>query len=317
MSTFAWRNARLQQTSYTVQCGEYQLGLRRCHANTGATPEAPPILMVAGFNHGSEVFWPQQAEAGLAPYLADQGFDVFVAELRGKGASWPEVSRHSKWGLHELITQDIPAHLRKIAKLRPGAPQFWIGHGLGSLLLSACYSRLDLLPAPVLGFVHFAPQRRCEFSSMLKTLRYMQWQGGLGLCSLLYGRSGLPGKPVESRDVSHQWQQWLTQPQWLDSTDNTDYVRLLRARGLPPSLYFAVQGNALWGGVDDARLWMKELGRHDARLIGLGKAVGNLRNYNATSMLTHVDACEDHFVQLHHWLTEQKQAFEGHYSRRA
>lgn len=298
MSNFSWRSALLNQTSYTVKSGEHQLNLRRCYRHK----DGIPVLMVAGAQACGDIFWPDSDEAGLAPFLADCGFDVFVADLRGKGISWPNVSRHSDWGLRALIAEDIPAHLAKIAKLRPSAPQFWIGHGMGSLLLTACYARLDILPAPVAGMVHFAAARRCELSNLLKSISYARWQSKLNLTSLLFGGSSLTLSNSDSRQVMSELQQWHSSAEWVEQNDGFPYRERLQHKGMPPSIYYSLAGNSLWGSVADTRLWMRELGNHDAQLLSLGQANGNSRNYDHRSILTHRDACDDHFVHLYAWM---------------
>ncbi len=298
MSNFSWRSALLNQTSYTVKSGEHQLNLRRCYRHK----DGMPVFMVAGAQECGDIFWPDTDEAGLAPFLADCGFDVFVADLRGKGISWPSVSRHSEWGLSALITEDIPAHLAKIAKLRPAVPQFWIGHAMGSLLLSGCYARLDILPAPVAGMIHFAAARRCELSTLLKSISYARWQSQLRLAALLFGGSSLKLPLSDSVPVMRELMQWHSSAEWVAQDDSFAYRERLREKGMPPSIYYALAGNSLWGSVDDTRLWMRELGDHDAQLLSLGQANGNVRNYDQHSLLTHRDACDDHFVHLYGWM---------------
>ena len=302
MATFSWRDVRLNEVSYQVKSGDHQLALRRCYRN----PEGTPILMVSGFGHTGEVFWPNSAQAGLAPFLADAGYDVYVAELRGKGRSWPTVSSHADWGVHELITQDIPAHLAQITQLRPDEPQFWFGQGLGSLLLSGCYGRLDKLPAPLLGMVHFGVARRCELNSLFKSLQYMGWQLSARLCGLLLGRTSMAADSGESARVLADVQSWHQSARWQDSQDEFNYRVALKHRGLPPSLYFSLARDSLWGGVNDTRCWISELGDHDTQLMTLGRSGGNLRNYTSATLLTHPDACKDHFIGLQDWLQSKK-----------
>ncbi len=311
MSTFPWGDSRLTLEEHTVQvAGGHQLQLRRCYKASYKENDrrGVPVFLVAGFGQDSSIFLPESTQAGLAPYLASCGYDVFVAELRGKGRSWPHVTRHADWGLHELITEDIPAHLNTLAKLRPGEPQIWVGHGLGSLLLLGCYARLDITPAPLLGMVHFAAGRCCQLTSLDKTLRYMTWQWGCETSAALFGCVNATGLGhqvhADSRKVYQQWRHWQQSINWLDPDDQFDYRVALQRKALPASLYFSLRDSGLWGSAEDTRLLLKELGTHDARLVGLGKAQGNHRNYTAQSLLTHHDAVRDHFETLKDWLDE-------------
>lgn len=303
MTTFNWRNVVLNKTSYTVKSGGQQLNLRRCYLRA----EGTPVVLVTGVGCNSDVFWPQDQPSGLAPYLASCGFDVYIAELRGKGLSWPQVSRRSNWGIHELVTEDIPAHLAKIDKLRPSAPQFWVGHGTGSLLLTACYARSDCLAAPLLGMAHFAAARRCELSDLSKSLGYMWWRMKLLVASGLFGHSSFQQATGDSRRLIKEVSAWQHSPHWVDPVDGFDYRTALRQKGLPASSYFSLRESVLWGGVKDTRLWLEELGHHDAQLHCLGKRGGNTRNYNLLTLLTHADACTDHFLEFKQWLEGKNQ----------
>ena len=70
------------------------------------------------------------------------------------------------------------------------------------------------------------------------------------------------------------------------------------------SLYFASATDRAFGSPDDVRDFMHELGRHDGRMLVLGRAGGNLHDYSHTGMLLHPDAETDHFPQLLAWLRE-------------
>ncbi|TQV78701.1 hypothetical protein FKG94_11775 [Exilibacterium tricleocarpae] len=304
MQTINWQQTQLELNDYRVNVtGGHQLQLKQCYRQAGG----PPVLLLAGFLNDASLFFTPVAEGGLAQYLAAAGFDVYVAELRGKGGSWPAVNRKSETGLHEAITEDLPAHIDKIAQLRPGEPQCWIGEGLGSVLLAATYARLEQTPAPVLGMAHFAAGRYCELTSWPQTLAYMTWQWRWRLSSIASGyiKRGWRAPTRESRVSAQNWQTWQQQVDWCDPVDGFDYRRAIRRKGMPPSLYFAARNQILWGALDSTRLWIRELGNHDARLLGLGKASGNLSNYSARTMVTSAKACEDHFPQLLGWLRER------------
>ena len=318
MQENSWHDTDLKIEDYRISIADgHQLQLRRCSLEvSGATPGAElgvgrgvPVLMVAGFLSDASVYFPADTEAGLARFLAAAGFDVFVAELRGKGGSWPSIHRNWNTGLHHSIMEDIPAHLCQIAKLRPGEPQLWIGQGLGSILLAGCYARLDILPAPVIGMVHFGAGRYCELASWRKTFAHSMWRWRCALSCFLHGFviRGMGEKNYrESRPNFVEWCRWSQSVDWLDPIDQFDYRDALRQKGMPPALYFAAHHQILWGSMESSRLWIQELGNHDARLVGLSKAFGNLRNYTLNTMLTSTEACSDHFNELLTWVKERQ-----------
>lgn len=298
-----WNGTRLRVQSYNVLVGDAQLELKRCFRNS----EGTPLLMVPGFLETTSIFMPKHPRAGLAPFLASRGFDVYLAELRGKGNSWPSAGRNSRWGLHEAVCEDMPSHLGMIEKLRPGVPQFWLGHGLGSLLMCGAYARIDELPAPLLGMVHVSAGRHCSLDNWRKTLHYQSWLSALTLQNLFKGCVAIPFDGNVRRETRFALQAllwWQRDAEWADSRDQFDYGAALRSKTLPPSLYLANSRRSLWGNIDDCRRWIAELGDHDCRLIMVSKAAGNARNYNFHSILRSPMACDDHFLQLQSWLQE-------------
>jgi alpha-beta hydrolase superfamily lysophospholipase len=93
---------------------------------------APPVLLIADLGFGRGLF------DGLARYLAGEGRAVYLAELRGQGAS---DAGHS---LRTVISLDLPAVARSIAAERAG-PIDVVAHGyLGSLVLAAAGHELQV-----------------------------------------------------------------------------------------------------------------------------------------------------------------------------
>ncbi len=305
MQNITWKGIRLRIESHNVFVNGNQLELRRCYRNATGTP----ILMLAGFLENSQVFLPDRSEAGLAQFLAAQGYDVYLADLRGKGNSWPKVGRHSDWGLHEAIVEDIPAHLGMLEKLRPGVAQFWLGQGMGSILLLCAYARLQQLSAPVLGMAHFAASRQCQLDSWRKLMGFRLWSGTSAVYSFLNGYVGIPFSESIKRETRLSlsvWKRWLNGEDWRDPVDKFNYGDALQATKLPANAYFANLHAGLWGNADDCRHWIEEMGQHDARLFTVGKSGGSQRNYSSKGLLQHPTSCEDHFQQLNDWLKERE-----------
>ncbi len=323
MKTLNWNNVRLISRRHPVNTASgRQLGLQRVAmadaltSTSGDIHRQPVVFMVPGYLQDARQFFPdldqlasahteRTSGAGLAPFLASQGFDVFVAELSGKGGSIPGVGRHSDWGLHELITDDLPNQLQALAGIRADSPQFWLGSGLGSVLLSCCYARLQRLPAPVLGLAHFSPGRHRQLDRIDTALLAMVRQTWSNLWGLLLGyQRRLGDRVMESRRVYRDWLDWHQNTQWRDPVDGFDYRRALAHKRLPPAIYFANLRAVYGPGVSDCHSWLHELGDHDARLMRVGRACGNRRDYGADSLLTDVRAIEDHFQTLLSWMNE-------------
>lgn len=290
----------LQIQSHNVQSGAVHLELRRCNSGTGGTP----LLLVPGFLKTNDVFMPVKGEGGLAPFLARLGYDVFMAELRGRGKSWPEMSRGSEWGVHEAICLDLRAHLRMIERLRPGVPQVWLGQDFSSLLLVGRYARGELV-APVKGMIHLNASRQ-RLPGGRGTRLQVCFSLAARMCAATYGYVARPRQAgcKETRSTLNCLLAWQSMEAWLDPVDGFDYAAALQAATLPSSLYMVNEKSSLWGRLDDCRHWVSEMGAHDARIVTVGRRGGNQRNYSHRELIQHPAAHDDHFIQIQDWLQE-------------
>lgn len=301
------RKPRLQVQSHNVQSGSVHLELRRC--NLGSEP-GTPVMLVPGFLKTNDFFLQQDGEGGLAQFLALQGYDVFLAELRGRGKSWPGIRKGADWGAHEAICNDIPAHLKMIERLRPGVPQIWLGQDFSSVLLAAVYARGGL-STPVRGMIHAGAGRFRQAQGSDTIFRL--WAAATGLSRAVRGYVARPFGDYNCRETGLSldcWRRWQNEEAWLDPVDDFDYRAALQTAPLPPSLYLANGGLSLWGSLKDCRRWVEEMGQHDARIITIGRRGGNLRNYSHRGLVQHPEAGEDHFLQIHAWLEERDHSLQ-------
>ncbi len=319
MQTLSWNQSHLTYEFHCVKgSGELQLGLHRLYRHSGSREKTEsrqsvsgtPVLMLADFTEDTRSFFPNLEQSnsdtrlGLAPMLAAEGYDVFMLDLRGKGRSWPSHNREQAWGLHQAIMEDISLHLSAVARLRPACPQVWLGKGMGSVLLTCAYARLDVLPTTVLGMVHLAPGRRSMLNSLRKTLRDMTWRGLQLGASAFGGRidNAALGPAPEGAQLAREWRNWRMSTDWRDPADGFNFGLALANKTLPPSLYLCPRKNHAPGDLADCRHWLEELGAHDAIVLSIDKHSGNQHNYSARELLTHKDAINDHLQNLHHWL---------------
>mgnify|MGYP000054680651 FL=1 len=108
----------LLQQSLFVPCGEHRLHVR--HIQPGVAIHADPILMVHGAIENGRIFYTESGK-GLACFLARHGYQVYVADLRGRGQSTPAIAERAGHGQHELITEDLPALQHWVAARHPAA----------------------------------------------------------------------------------------------------------------------------------------------------------------------------------------------------
>jgi len=92
-----------------------------------------PVMLVHGL--GANRFTFHFPERSFARYLATAGFDAFVVELRGAGAS----SRPRSWDFDDYLFLDLPVVIDWIRR-RTGSPAIhWVGHNSMGGILLMCY----------------------------------------------------------------------------------------------------------------------------------------------------------------------------------
>ncbi len=265
-----------------------------------------PIFMLHGEVEDGRIFY-SPGRSGLANYLADQGYDVYVADMRGKGKSWPAIGERSAFGYHQIITIDIPALIKAVSKRSQMAPQIWMTHGVGGALLLAYYARFGAEHGNVDRMVHFGVRRCISVDNWKKRFvidwlwqkmaaRLVRWNGYLPAKSLHFGTMD------ESAGCYQDNISWLAAKKWLDPEDGFDYGEAILHCQLPSSLYFAAAGELAYSHPDDVRAFIHQLGGHDGRYVVLSEEGGNLQDYDHVDMLLHKDARKDHFPLVLDWL---------------
>jgi predicted alpha/beta hydrolase len=300
----------IQESLMVPVSGRVQLHLRRIW--TGEKGAGQPVLMLHGAAEDGLIFY-SHGGRGLACYLARHGYQVFVADMRGKGKSWPAINQNSDFGFHELVSEDIPALAAMVRRVSGGLEQTWVTHSMGGPLAAASLVRSGPDALGVRQMVHFAARRRVAATGIKRRL----------LVDLLWNRVGriavafqgyLPSEKLglgtarESSRCFHDGINWSTREQWIDSEDGFDYGVAAKKMPWIRSLYFASARDSAFANPDDVRDFMHELGRHDGRMMVLGRSGGNLQDYSHTGMLLHADAESDHFPQLLAWLREGERA---------
>jgi pimeloyl-ACP methyl ester carboxylesterase len=102
----------------------------------GKTSALPPVLLVADVGFGRPLF--DFKGAGLARWLASRGRVVYVAELRGQGAS---DQAHS---LRTIVHLDLPVIGKAIAAEHPGPIDLVVQGFMGTLAMAASTKELQV-----------------------------------------------------------------------------------------------------------------------------------------------------------------------------
>ena len=289
----------------------HQLHMKRIVGSETGTP----VLLLHGLVESGRIFYSDQGSKrqGLAYLLAAKGYDVFIADLRGKGRSWPAVQSLKDYGLHEAIIEDMAALVYSVRKKRKDQPMIGLTHSWGGVLLLSFLSRFPDKRDQFAGLVHFGCKKTTQLDNFSKRALF-EWIWARGFNKISQWRGYFPatslkvGSANEAKRYFEQCMQWMLHSDWLDPEDGFDYGAAAKRAHLPPSLYFASDQDQYYGNPDDVRDFMQNLGPHDGRMVTLGKHLGSRHNYGHVSMLMHHDADQDHFELLYQWLDEITQS---------
>lgn len=112
----------------SVQIAVSHLGLR-----SRSTAGQPVILLHGSFSNRG--FWLSAKGDGLARHLLEQGFDVWLMEMRGHGLS-PRNQDYLTNTLERYVLSDIPA-VNAFVNEKSGRAPVWVGHSLGGVVVAS------------------------------------------------------------------------------------------------------------------------------------------------------------------------------------
>lgn len=275
----------------------YSIAIHRFHQGKSIYP---PILLIHGSIENGKIFYSSSGK-GFAPFLAQNGFDIFVADLRGKGSSKPSVSSNSKVSQTNTIMGEIPSLVNKVKEITGSDAIHFGAHSWGGVLLLSAYA-LFHQEWNVKSMIFFGTKRRIGIKTFEK---FMKIDVGWNLLGSIYTRiyGYLPAKKIkmgsddEPAKLYFQINKWIYTKDWIDPETKFDYGKKLKSIHLPPIHSFTGSNDKLLGHPDDVKRLVTEAGCPDALQI-IGKQNGNLQDYDHINILTHPDALKDHFVEV-------------------
>jgi len=283
-------------------------GTDRLHLKRFCGGEKGPVaFLLHGSIENGKIFYSSSGK-GFAPYLASLGFDVFIADLRGRGQSTPPIGRNSDYGLTESINEELPAFINEIKRIRGDVPQHWIAHSWGGILL-LCYYARNPKAAKISSMVFFATKRRITVKGWKKfwilnvsyNLLFRLVIALRGFVETKWFRAGSDNETAKARQQTYDW---VTKEEWKGE-DGFDYAKTLQNMKLPPILFLAGTNDEVLGHHSDVKLLMEEIQQSNSEFYLAGKSSGNLHDYDHISLLTYHDAPKDHFPYVVQWMQKQ------------
>jgi predicted alpha/beta hydrolase len=259
-----------------------------------------PILLIHGSIENGKIFYSKSGK-GFAPYLAQQGFDVFAADLRGRGSSKPAVSRHSKTSQTDTITEEIPAIINEVMKISNASSLHLGAHSWGGVLLLSAYA-LYHTQLNINSMIFLGSKRRISIRNLNRFVTVDFGWTILGrLLTSIYGYFPATKLKVGSdNDPSkfyYQNNNWVYTKKWIDPESGFDYRKKLKSIDLPPVYFYTGVNDKLLGNPIDVKKLAEECNSSENVTI-LGKKNGNLHDYDHINILTHPDAVKDHFPEI-------------------
>jgi len=184
----------------TVELAVTRLGLADVAQSRGI-----PVVLVHG-SFSNRRFWYSPKGIGLGAYLARQGFDVWIPEMRGHGLSRRNQD-YAKNRVADYARYDLPAIAAFVREQSAQIPH-WIGHSLGGTTLAAALGG-QYLGAPTVASVALFG---CQVSRTYWPLKIppVEWGGRLILkrFALLSGsrlKRGPEDEPIGLALESMRW----------------------------------------------------------------------------------------------------------------
>ncbi|XP_058220143.1 triacylglycerol lipase 2-like isoform X1 [Rhododendron vialii] len=129
----------------------YILSLQRIPAGrSGVRADKPPVLLQHGLLVDATTWLVNTPDQSLAFILADNGYDVWLANTRGTKYSSghtslsPSDPAYWDWSWDELAAYDLPASVQFVHG-QTGQNLHYVGHSLGTLMALAAFSRQQSL----------------------------------------------------------------------------------------------------------------------------------------------------------------------------
>ncbi len=294
-------------------------------------PGREPLILCHGLASNRH-FLDYDDQHSLARYLRDQGFDCWVAELRGRGLSQPRRGGRVPWGwrFDDYIRDDLPALIARVKELTASPQVFWLGHSMGGMVMYAYLGTRE--QESIKGFValgspgifhyfyypawgrrlsrlllqtfSFTPLRL--LARLIAPLAYLLPGEAFGLQKSVVAGYLVHGVANTSNPELLQFLDWIENETFRSADHGKNYCQELKQVTTP---FLAVVGAKDWVATPSmCRAAFDALASPDKQMLLLGKAHGQISEYDHMALVLGARAPQEVFPPVRDWLLRHASA---------
>lgn len=260
-----------------------------------------PVVLVHG-SFSNRGFWITRNGIGMARYLLEQGYDVWLMEHRGHGIT-PRNKDYINNTVERYVLYDVPA-VNEFVQEKTGLNPFWLGHSLGGVMIASAVAANLLNKDNCRGMVLFGTQAisrpKYLWVPLIATIMRMKVnrKGELDGRQLKIGPENEPAGVIK---------EYIAQNSWFSSWQlKSKALKLLpawrKANDLP---LLAVAGSIDKSDPAKACLKFAKLYAGSTDYLKLGKAEGFTRDYGHVDMVVSKAAAKEVWPKVSQWLGNQ------------
>jgi predicted alpha/beta hydrolase len=291
---------RQELEEYRIRAGDgVEVTLHRLRGASGGG--GSPVLLAAG-TFSSRQFWVGSRAQGFAVRLAEAGYDPWILEPRGQGAS----DRPRSWTMGDWIRLDAPAAVRTVLEVTGRERILWVGHSAGGVV-GAAYVGAAGAGGGGVGALVLLGSPGPGSMGRVRRIGAMAAMAAAGVLPHLHLPGAIlglgPGR--EPGTLIREWMRWNVTGRWDDGAGG-DYLERLR-RVHVPVLAVAGTGDRLLAPPAAVQDLLNRFGSADRTLIVAGRAHGYSENFDHPGLVIGRTARAEIWPRLIEWMDQRVQ----------
>lgn len=263
----------------------------------GEKPGETPIIMVHG-SFSNRGFWLSRNGQGFAAYLVREGYDVWLADMRGHGLS-PVNDTYHQNNVETYAQFDIPA-INDFVIEQTGANPKWVGHSLGGLVIATAVAAGHLSTDQIRGVVTFGTQ-----ASLLHWTLKIPFATSITrmAVSLMKNVSGVQlriGPENEPKGIAYEQFRWFGLFRRWKGSDGQEYWKSLSEVNIP--WLSVIAANDQNDSPKNCLKLFSALPESHRKLLMLGKSDGLSRDYGHVDMVVSKSAAKEVWPKVEAWI---------------